>query len=173
MKKGLLGPSALFDVVILQFGHYAKSSQQSAALRPTAVASPTFVITSRMHVAGLTAIIYYGYYTIFRSSIFNGETEEWGQASYLTLSLFPTGTVPLSAVSSVFLFFLSVRKWSEAKCSKRFSSPLAAKNSLDHFHAAWHTDVRKRKELERIRSRVSQMMKLIIWLYVSQVCFFY
>lgn len=101
--------------------------------RQTAVASPTFVITSRMHVAGLAAIIYYGYYTTCRSSIFKGETEEWGQASYLTLSLFPTGAVPLSAVSSGF-FFLCVRKWSEAKCSQRFLSPLAAKNSLDHIH---------------------------------------
>lgn len=45
-----------------------------------------------------------------------------------------------------FFFFLCVRKWSEAKCSQRFSSPLAAKNRLDHFHAAWHTDVRKKKE---------------------------
>lgn len=73
--------------------------------RTTAVASPTFVITSRMHVAGLAAIINYGYYTTCRSSIFNGETEEWGQASYPTLSLFPTGAVPLSAVSSVIFFF--------------------------------------------------------------------
>lgn len=98
-----------------------------------------------MHVAGLAAIIYCGYYTSSRSSIFNGETEQRGQASYLTLSLFPTGAVPLSAVSPVFFFYVCTNGLKQ-KCSQRFSSALAAKNSLDHFHTAWHIDVREKKK---------------------------